>query len=87
VAPVLHYLFTGDVVPRAISWRCGAGRQEAGQDVGCGPARLHNEKETQDFARFLETFDEAVHQVGVNYREMSALRAFDATGGKVGQRV
>jgi hypothetical protein len=74
-----------------VHWRCRSPRNRlvmrcwparSSQDVGCGPARLRNEKETQDFARFLETLDEAVPQVGVNYREMSRAACIRCQGGQ-----
>src|SRR5262249_11359793 len=44
--------------------------EDLGEDVGYGPARLHDEKETTEFARFLVAQDLAQLQKHVNYAEM-----------------
>ena len=50
--------------------------EELGGDLGYGPARLHDEKDTQDFAHFLDTLDVARLQERVDYREMSRVGAY-----------
>jgi hypothetical protein len=78
---MLHYLFTGDVLPAQSPGDALLTGQDLGDDVGYGPARLQNEKVTQDFARFLQTLDEAVLQEAVNYREMSRAGVYATPGG------
>jgi hypothetical protein len=68
---ILHYLFTGHIDASKAPGDALLTGEELGDDVGYGPARLHDEKETQDFARFLAGSDVARLQGLVNYREMS----------------
>ena len=54
---MLHYLFTGSIDDTR---SLGAGLlsgEELGEDIGYGPVRLHDEKATAAFARFLESVD------------------------------
>ena len=56
--------------------------EELGDDLGYGPARLHDEKETRDFARFLETLDVPRLRERVNYRDMLRLGIYSMPTGR-----
>jgi Domain of unknown function (DUF1877) len=73
---MLHYLFTGHIHPWNAPGDALLTGEGLGEDVGYGPPRLHNEKETLDFARFLATVDLARIQEHVNYREMSRIGVY-----------
>jgi Domain of unknown function (DUF1877) len=51
---MLHYLFTGHVDASAAPGNALLAGARLGEDLGFGPPRLHDERETRDFARFLE---------------------------------
>jgi hypothetical protein len=74
---MLHYLFTGhmweDVPAPGNQLVTG---EDIGEDMGYGPARLHEPKATQEFARFLQTQDVSRLQERVNYREMASLQVY-----------
>jgi Domain of unknown function (DUF1877) len=67
---ILHYLFTEHIDDANAPGDALLTGEELGDDLAYGPARLHDEKETQDFARFLNALDVARLQERVNYREM-----------------
>jgi hypothetical protein len=67
---MLHYLFTGHVDPAKTPGAALLTGEGMGENLGYGPARLQHQKETLDFARFLNTLDLAGLQERVNYREM-----------------
>ncbi|MGA8496213.1 MAG: DUF1877 family protein [Xanthobacteraceae bacterium] len=73
---IFHYLFTGHVDDAKAPGDALLTGEELGDDVGYGPARLHDEKETQDFARFLNVLDVARLQERLNYREMSRVGVY-----------
>lgn len=73
---MLHYLFTGHVDPAKAPGDALLTGEELGDDAGYGPARLHDAKETLDFALFLNTVDLARLQERVNYREMSRMGVY-----------
>jgi hypothetical protein len=73
---ILHYLFTGHVDASNAPGDALLTGEDLGDDVGYGPARLHDETETRDFARFLDTLDVERLQARVNYREMSRIRVY-----------
>jgi hypothetical protein len=79
---MLHYLFTGHIDPASAPGDALVTGEELGEDVGYGPPRLHNEKETRDFARFLGTVDLARLQKRVNYREMSRIGVYSMPMGR-----
>lgn len=54
---VLHYLLAGDVGPSAPPADLLLTGEELGEDVGYGPARLHDANATRAFADFLEGLD------------------------------
>jgi hypothetical protein len=68
---ILHYLFTGHIDESRAPGDALMTGEEVGDEVGYGPARLHNEQETEEFARFLSSLDLAQLQAHVHYREMS----------------
>jgi hypothetical protein len=67
---IFHYLFTGHIDDAKAPGDALLTGEELGDDLGYGPARLHDERETQDFARFLNALDVARLQERLNYREM-----------------
>jgi hypothetical protein len=73
---ILHYLFTGHIDGSKAPGDALLTGEELGDDLGYGPARLHDEKETQNFARFLSPLDAARLQERVNYREMSRMGVY-----------
>jgi uncharacterized protein DUF1877 len=73
---MLHYLFTGHVDDSNAPGNALLTGESIGGDVGYGPARLHDETATREFARFLETLDVARLQARVNLREMTRLRVY-----------
>jgi hypothetical protein len=70
---MLHYLFTGHAAPFHAPGDALLTGEDMGEDVGYGPARLHSEKDTAEFARFLAAEDAAQLQRRINYREMSRI--------------
>jgi Domain of unknown function (DUF1877) len=79
---MLHYLFTGHVDPWQAPGNALLTGEELGEDVGYGPPRLHREKETADFARFLEALDLARLNERVNYQEMFRIGVYSMPMGK-----
>jgi hypothetical protein len=73
---IFHYLFTGHIDAAKAPGDALLTGEELGDDLGYGPARLHDEKETQDFARFLNALDVARLQERLNYKEMSRLGVY-----------
>lgn len=67
---ILHYLFTGRVDVSNTPADSLLTGEDMGEDLGDGPARLHDADETRAFARFLQTLDPERLQQRVNYREM-----------------
>ena len=45
--------------------------EELGEDIGYGPVRLHDQKRTAEFARFLESHDLASLLARMNIAEMT----------------
>jgi Domain of unknown function (DUF1877) len=74
---MLHYLFTGHVGTGHAPGDLLLSGQELGDDVGYGPARLHDQSRTSDFSRFLDGQDlarlrahtdfDAMNRAGVLY--------------------
>jgi Domain of unknown function (DUF1877) len=54
---MLHYLFTGHVGTGHAPGDLLLSGEELGEDAGYGPARLHDERKTSEFSRFLEGQD------------------------------
>jgi hypothetical protein len=73
---ILHYLFTGHIDASHSPGDVLMNGDALGDDVGYGPARLHDEKQTQEFARFLKSIDPARLQERVNYQEMSRVGVY-----------
>jgi hypothetical protein len=55
-----------------------------GEDVGYGPARLHDAKETAEFARFLEAVDPAQLRARAATARMSRLGIYQLGGARAG---
>jgi hypothetical protein len=51
---MLHYLFTGSLDETRSSGAALLSGEGLGEDLGYGPVRLHGEKATAEFARFLQ---------------------------------
>jgi hypothetical protein len=74
---MLHYLFTGHVGTGHAPGDLLLSGKELGEDAGYGPARLHDERKTSEFSRFLEGQDlarlrartdfDAMNRAGVLY--------------------
>jgi hypothetical protein len=78
---MLHYLFTGHIDDSSAPGNALLTGEPIGEDVGYGPARLHNETATREFGRFLETVDVARLQARVNLGEMKRLRVYAMPSG------
>jgi hypothetical protein len=70
---VLHYLFTGEAHGGNPPANALLGGRELGEDMGYGPARLHEPAATAAFARFLAPLTAAELQRRIDIRRMSAL--------------
>lgn len=79
---ILHYLMTGHVDPSSAPGDALLTGEPLGEDVGYGPARLHDERQTREFGRFLETQDPARLQTRVNAREMHRLGVYPTPFGQ-----
>jgi hypothetical protein len=71
---ILHYVFTGLVDDTKAPGDALLTGEPLGADVGYGPARLHDSRETQDFARYLTSLSRL--QERVHYREMSRIGVY-----------
>lgn len=67
---MLHYLFTGHAGTGHAPGDLLLSGQELGDDVGYGPARLHDETKIREFSRFLEGQDLARLRARVDFDEM-----------------
>lgn len=79
---MLHYLFTGHVYDAPAPGNALVAGEDIGDDMGYGPARLHEPKATQEFASFLQTQDVSQLQERVNYREMASLQIYSMPMGR-----
>jgi len=77
---ILHYLFTGHVDAPDAPGNALLTGEPLGDDLGYGPARLHDAKETRDFADFLAAQNVMRLQQRVNYREMSSIPLYGMPG-------
>jgi len=68
---ILHYVFTGHVDDASAPGDALLTGEPLGDDLGYGPARVHDEKETQAFAGFLAALDAARLEQRVNYQDMA----------------
>ena len=73
---MLHYLFTGHVDASDAPGNALLTGAPLGEDVGYGPARIHDESRTQEFGQFLATVDLARLQASVNFQEMTRIRVY-----------
>jgi hypothetical protein len=73
---MLHYLVTGHTDASNAPGDALLTGEPLGEDLGYGPARLHDETETREFGRFLETLDLARLQDRVNFQEMTRLGVY-----------
>jgi len=67
----LHYVFTGSVFDAQGPGAALLAGEEMGEDLGYGPARLHDAQPTQEFAHFLASQDVATLQARVKVGEMA----------------
>jgi hypothetical protein len=67
---MLHYLFTGHVGPANAPGDLLLTGEDVGEDVGYGPARLHDAAATRRFSDFLQTQDVARLQARISLEEM-----------------
>ncbi len=70
---MLHYLFTGHVEPANAPGDLLLTGEEVGEDLGYGPARLHDETQTREHSRFLDGQDLARLQARIDPKEMNTL--------------
>jgi hypothetical protein len=73
---LLHYVLSGNVGPSRAPGDALLTGEELGDDVGYGPARLHDAVGTQAFAHFLHALDTNRLQERINYREMSRVGVY-----------
>jgi hypothetical protein len=73
---LLHYLFTGSLDDTSLPGGALLAGEVLGEDVGYGPARLLDEIETAEFARFLAGVELASLQVRVNVKEMAEIGVY-----------
>jgi hypothetical protein len=73
---VLHYLFTGHIVPADSPGDLLMTGEDLGEDVGYGPARLHDEVATKEFGRFIGTQDVPRLQSRVDLKAMADLGVY-----------
>jgi Domain of unknown function (DUF1877) len=78
---ILHFLFTGHIAPYNAPGDALLTGADLGEDVGYGPARLHDELETQEFDHFLEMLDLVQLQARVNFQEMTRLGVYSMPTG------
>lgn|SRR5262245_11808383 len=78
---LLHYLLTGHAGPANAPGDLLLTGEEIGEDLGYGPARLHDEARTREFSRFLEGQDLARLQARVDIRQMTHLGIYAMPGG------
>jgi hypothetical protein len=79
---ILHYLLTGHIGPSSAPGDLLLTGQDLGEDVGYGPARLHDPMETRSFSQFLETQDLSSLQRRVNFKEMTQLHLYSVPFGR-----
>lgn len=79
---IFHYLMTGHVDTSSAPGDALLTGEPLGEDVGYGPARLHDERQTREFGRFLETQDPARLRARVNAREMHRLGVYPTPMGQ-----
>jgi hypothetical protein len=70
---ILHYVFTGEVGGAEAPGDALLSGDDLGDDVGYGPARLHDAARTRALHRFLETLDVVALQARVNFQHMGNL--------------
>lgn len=80
---IQHYLFTGSVDNANPPGGALLGGEELGEDIGYGPVRLHDEKATAEFARFLETLDLMSLQERMNLGEMARIGIYGVPMGSI----
>jgi hypothetical protein len=73
---MLHYLLTGHAGTGHAPGDLLLSGEELGEDVGYGPARLHDEIETREFSRFLEGQDPVRLRARVDFEEMNRVRLY-----------
>ncbi len=78
---MLHYLFTGSIDHTRSPGATLLSGEELGEDIGYGPVRLHGEKATAEFARFLENLDIEDVLTRMNIAEMANAGVYSMPGG------
>ncbi len=78
---MLHYLFTGSIDDTRPPGAALLSGEELGEDIGYGPVRLHSEKATAEFARFLENLDIEDVLARMNIAEMAKAGVYSMPGG------
>jgi len=76
---MLRFLLTGDVGGSPGDLLLSG--ENVGEDLGYGPARLHDEARTRELSRFLEEQDLARLQARVDLQEMNRLGVYALPGG------
>jgi hypothetical protein len=78
---MMHYLFTGSIDDMRSPGAGLLSGEELGEDIGYGPVRLHGEKATAAFARFLESLDREGLLARMNIAEMTNAGVYSMPGG------
>jgi hypothetical protein len=73
---ILHYLMTGHVDPSNAPGDALLTGEDLGEDVGYGPARLHDPPQVLEFSRFMEALDLPRLEERLNLREMMRLGVY-----------
>lgn len=74
---ILHYVFTGDIMPVGSAGDALMTGEDLGEDTtGYGPPRLHDPESVRLFADFLQTLNSETLQSRAEYRKMSALGVY-----------
>ena len=77
---MLHYLLTGHVGTGQAPGDVLLSGEELGEDVGYGPARLHEESKTSAFSRFLDGQDSARLRARTDFDAMNRAGVLYGTG-------
>ena len=77
---MLHYMFTGSVDDTRSPGAALLSGEELGEDLGYGPVRLHGEKATAEFARFLQSLDPDDLTARMDTAEMASAGVYVVAG-------
>src|SRR5262245_2403523 len=78
---LLHYVLTGHAGPANAPGDLLLTGEDIGEDLGYGPARLHDEAQTREFSRFLHDQDLERLQARVDLKQTTDLGIYAIPGG------